>query len=88
MNRGSTLKTFAISALFLYPLISRRNSESIIECGLAELVSDNRLKIDLPYNNKMDCHVELSFSEPKNFLLSIENFKVRVINSSSSTCRS
>ena len=87
MNRGSTLKTFAISALFLYPLISRRNNESIItedECGLAELVSDNRLKIDLPYNNKMDCHVELSFSEPKNFLLSIENFKVSVINSSTS----
>ena len=81
------MKTFAISALFLYPLISRRNNESIItedECGLAELVSDNRLKIDLPYNNNMDCHVELSFSEPKNFLLSIENFKVSVINSSTS----
>ena len=77
------MKDFAILALFFCPLISCRSIAQITRdnCGLAELMSDNRLKIDLPYNNNMNCYVELSLPEPRDFMLTIENFKVSVISS-------
>merc|ERR1711862_160840 len=78
MNMGSTLMKFGIFALFFCPLISCRYTESIItrdDCGIATLVSNNRLKINLSYSNNMNCFVQLIFSEVKNFLLTIENFK-------------
>ena len=94
MNRGSTLMKFGILALFFCPLISCRYTESIItrdDCGLATLVSNNRLKINLSYSNNMNCFVQLIFSEVKNFLLTIENFKVSIVsinNSSTSWVKS
>merc|ERR1712004_594686 len=44
------------------------------DCGLAELVTDNRLKINLDYRNYMNCYVTLSLPESKNLKLTIDNF--------------
>ena len=46
------------------------------DCGLAELVTDNRLKIDLDYRNNMNCYVTLKFPETRTMELTIDNFIV------------
>ena len=46
------------------------------DCGLAHLVSDNRLKINLDYRNDMNCKVTLKLPETKSLKLTVDNFKV------------
>merc|ERR1712004_467047 len=41
---------------------------------MGELVTDNRLKINLDYRNYMNCYVTLSLPESKNLKLTIDNF--------------
>ena len=49
------------------------------DCGLAELVTDNRLKINLRYNSNMRCYVTLKLPERKTLKLTIDDFKVNQI---------
>ena len=46
------------------------------DCGLAHLVSDNRLKINLRYENDLNCKVTLKLPETKSLKLTIDNFNV------------
>ena len=50
------------------------------DCGNAELETDNRLKIYLEYRNGMNCYVTLKLPETKNLKLTIDNFRVSLIN--------
>ena len=49
------------------------------DCGLAELVTDNRLKINLRYSNGMNCYVTLKLPETKTMKLTIDDFLVSLI---------
>ena len=49
-------------------------------CGNAELVTDNRLKIFLEYENSKNCWVTLKLPETKTLKLTIDNFRVSLIN--------
>ena len=45
------------------------------DCGLGELVTDNRLKINLRYQSDMKCYVTLKLPEYKTMKLTIDDFK-------------
>jgi len=45
------------------------------DCGLAELVTDNRLKIFLRYSNGMNCYVTLKLPETRTLELTVNNYK-------------
>ena len=68
---GGSLGSANIINLQLPPPEILRN-----DCGLAELVTDNRLKIDLDYRNNMNCYVTLKFPETRTMELTIDNFIV------------
>ena len=68
---GSTSHHFGPTQPVLPPPEILRN-----DCGLAELISDNQLKINLDYRNGMNCFVTLSLPESKNLKLTIDNFYV------------
>ena len=81
MNRGSTLKNFAILALFFSPLICCGPPHiSSDGCGIATLENDHRLKIYIPYNDYEYCSVRLDFPEPTAMTLTIDYFEVSVLN--------
>ena len=85
MKQGSILKNFAILAIFFSPcLISATTSTGpeivLDDCGLAELVTDHRMKIDLRYDNNMNCRVTLKLPQTKTFKLTIDNFRVSLVN--------
>ena len=69
---GSISSTSALPGMTVLPPpeITRDN------CGLADLVSDNRMKIYLRYSNGMDCKVTLKLPETKTMRLTIDNFRV------------
>ena len=46
------------------------------DCGLAELMTDNRLKINLRYSNNMNCFITLKLPETKTMKLTIDDFSV------------
>ena len=46
------------------------------DCGLAALVTDNRLKINLRYNSDMRCYITLELPETKTLKLTIDDFEV------------
>ena len=46
------------------------------DCGLAEFVTANRMKINLPYDDNMDCEVTLKLSQTRTFKLTIDKFRV------------
>ena len=48
-------------------------------CGIARLVTDNRMKIDLPYDNNVNCRVTLKLPQTKTFKLTIDNFRVSLV---------
>ena len=50
------------------------------DCGLAKLVTDNRLKIFLRYSNGMNCYVTLKLPETRTLELTVDNYKVSLIN--------
>ena len=61
-------------------LISGTATISRDTCGLAELVTDHRMKIDLPYNNNLHCFISLKLHQTKTFKLTIDNFRVSLVN--------
>merc|ERR1711953_699612 len=65
---GSTMTGSIIPSALPPPEILRN------DCGLAQLVTDNQLKIDLRYNNNMNCYVTLKLPETKTLKLTIDNF--------------
>ena len=85
---GSLLKNFAILALLSSAVICwrfpnkryKRPTITYDNCGLAKLVTSNRLQINLTYNNNMDCTVVLGLLETRAVKLSIDNFQVSVIH--------
>ena len=64
--------------IIINPKLSLPSPIEIVEddCGLAELVTFNRLKINLLYSNDMDCYVTLKLPETKAIKLTIDNFIV------------
>ena len=48
-------------------------------CGIARLVTDNRMKIDLRYDNNMYCKVTLKLPQTKTLKLTIDNFRVSLV---------
>ena len=71
---GSTMTGSIIPSALPPPEILRN------DCGLAQLVTDNQLKIDLRYNSNMNCYVTLKLPETKTLKLTIDYFKVSLIN--------
>ena len=49
-------------------------------CGNAELVTDNRLKIFLEYEDNKNCWVSLKLPETKTLKLTIDNFNVSLVH--------
>ena len=97
MNKGSTLKNFANLALFFsslaccvgafHPALCKSPEGPcgvlIDSCGIAKFVTNNRMQIDFPYHNNLDCRVVLNSLDYNNYVditLTIDNFKVSVIN--------
>ena len=88
MIGSSTLKNFAILAIFFSPLIccdrpGRMESNACHWRGtgsspLATWVNDTRLKIDISYDNEITCNVYLKLQENRTMTMSIENFKASV----------
>ena len=71
---GSTMTGSIIPSALPPPEILFNN------CGNAELVTDNRLKIFLEYENSKNCWVTLKLPETKTLKLTIDNFRVSLIN--------
>merc|ERR1712029_650033 len=65
---GSTMTGSIIPSALPPPEILFNN------CGNAELVTDNRLKIFLEYENSKNCWVTLKLPETKTLKLTIDNF--------------
>ena len=74
------LKNVILVIFFSPCLISGTATISRDTCGLAELVTDHRMKIDLPYNNNLHCFISLKLHQTKTFKLTIDNFRVRLVN--------
>jgi len=66
---GSTSHHFGPTQPVLPPPEILRN-----DCGLAELMTDNRLKINLRYSNNMNCFITLKLPETKTMKLTIDDF--------------
>ena len=87
-ERRFTFEEFAILALLSSAVICwrfpnkryKRPTITYDNCGLAKLVTSNRLQINLTYNNNMDCTVVLGLPETRAVKLSIDNFQVSVIH--------
>ena len=85
MKQGSILKNFAILAIFFSPCLVSVMTSTAPEifydyCGIARLVTDNRMKIDLRYDNNMYCKVTLKLPQTKTLKLTIDNFRVSLVN--------